>query len=31
MGSGEAVRLQIADSVASDDDGVLMIEVYGFE
>jgi hypothetical protein len=31
MGSGEAVRLQITESVASADDGVLMIEAYGFE
>jgi len=30
-GGGEAVRFQIADSVASDNYGVLMIEVYGFE
>ena len=31
MGSGEAVRFQVADSVATDNYGVLMIEVFGFE
>jgi hypothetical protein len=30
-GVGEAVRFQIADSVASDNYGVLKIEVHGFE
>jgi hypothetical protein len=31
MGSGEAVRFQIPGSVATDNDGVLMIEIQGFE